>query len=178
MQPRKQHLIETALTLFNEKGYHATGIDLILAEAKVSKATLYKHFRSKDELILAALVVRHENVLLTIKNNIDASCEQGSARVLAIFDGLDTWFNSDTFFGCNFINASAEYANVDDPIYSYAAEHKQSVVKLVEETLTIEDKHKADQIDLLIEGAIVMAHTRGIKDAALMAKEMARALIQ
>ena len=178
MQPRKQHLIETALTLFNEKGYHATGIDLILAEAKVSKATLYKHFRSKDELILAALAVRHENVLLTIKNNIDASCEQGSARVLAIFDGLDTWFNSETFFGCNFINASAEYANVDEPIYTYAVAHKQSIADLVRATLSPTDKHKADQIDLLVEGAIVMAHTRGIKDAALMAKEMARALIQ
>jgi len=178
MQPRKQHLIETALTLFNEKGYHATGIDLILAESKVSKATLYKHFRSKDELILAVLKLRHENVLQTIRKNVAASEEQGSARVLAIFDGLDSWFNSKDFYGCNFINASAEYAHNDDPIYIYAAEHKQSIVALVQETLTIEDKHKAEQIDLLIEGAIVMAHTRGVKAAARMAKEMARSFIQ
>ena len=178
MQPRKQHLIETALTLFNEKGYHATGIDLILAESKVSKATLYKHFRSKDELILAALQLQHEHVLGMIKGKITNASELGSSRVLALFDGLHAWFNSDRFYGCNFINASAEYADADDPIHVYAAEHKQAIVDLVRIELAPEDKSKADQIDLLVEGAIVMAHTRGIKDAALMAKEMARSLIK
>ena len=149
MQPRKQHLIETALTLFNEKGYHATGIDLILAESKVSKATLYKHFRSKDELILAALAIQHEHVLEMISNKITNATEAGSSRILAMFDGLDTWFNSDTFYGCNFINASAEYANAEDPIHIYAAKHKQSLVELVRSELSPEDKSKADQIDLL-----------------------------
>ena len=177
MQPRKQHLIETALVLFNEKGYHATGIDLILAEAKVSKATLYKHFSSKDELILAALQLQHEHVLTMIKSKISNASETGSSRVLAMFDGLHTWFNSESFYGCNFINASAEYASSEDPIHAYAAEHKQSIVDLVRTELAPDDKMKADQIDLLVGGAIVMAHTRGIKDAALMAKEMARTLI-
>lgn len=178
MQPRKQHLIETALTLFNEKGYHATGIDLILAESKVSKATLYKHFRSKDELILAALALQHEHVLEMIKNKIRNAKEEGSSRVLAMFDGLHAWFNSESFYGCNFINASAEYADSNDPIHAYAAEHKQSIVDLVQTELAPDDKHKAEQIDLLVGGAIVMAHTRGIKDAALMAKEMARVLLK
>lgn len=177
MQPRKQHLIETALVLFNEKGYHATGIDLILTEAKVSKATLYKHFSSKDELILAALQLQHEHVLTMIKSKISNASEAGPSRVLAMFDGLHTWFNSENFYGCNFINASAEYADAKDPIHIYAAVHKQAIVDLVRSELSPEDKDKAEQIDLLVEGAIVMAHTRGIKDAALMAKEMARALI-
>ena len=178
MQPRKQHLIETALTLFNEKGYHATGIDLILAESKVSKATLYKHFRSKDELILAALALQHERVLIMIKDKITHTTEEGSSRVLAIFDALHIWFNSNTFYGCNFINASAEYSDMKDPIHAYAVEHKQAIVDFIRTELEPEDKSKADQIDLLMEGAIVMAHTRGIKNSALMAKEMARSLIE
>lgn len=178
MQPRKQHLIETALTLFNEKGYHATGIDLILAESKVSKATLYKHFRSKDELILAALALQHEHVLEMVKNKIRNAKQGDPLRVLAMFDGLHAWFNSKSFYGCNFINASAEYADSNDPIHVYAAEHKQSIVDLVQTELQPEDKHKAEQIDLLVGGAIVMAHTRGIKDAALIAKEMARLLLK
>jgi hypothetical protein len=112
-----------------------------------------------------------------IKSKISNASETGSSRVLAMFDGLHGWFNSESFYGCNFINASAEYADSKDPIHAYAAEHKQSIVDLVRTELAPDDKMKADQIDLLVGGAIVMAHTRGIKDAALMAKEMARTLI-
>ncbi len=52
---RREELVQTAVRLFRKNGYHATGIDRILAEAGVAKMTLYKHFRSKDELILGAL---------------------------------------------------------------------------------------------------------------------------
>lgn len=178
MQPRKQHLIDTALTLFNQKGYHATGIDLILSQAKVSKATLYKHFRSKDELILAALQQRHEQVLMMINSKINTATQAGCSGLLAIFDALDTWFKSDDFYGCNFINATAEYAEAHHPIHLFSAQHKQSIVELIESQLSTENKYKADQVGLLVEGAIVMAHTRGMTTSALMAKEMAKSFIQ
>ncbi|MEP1383574.1 MAG: TetR/AcrR family transcriptional regulator [Paraglaciecola sp.] len=178
MQPRKQHLVDTALTLFNQNGYHATGIDLILAQSGVSKATLYKHFRSKDELILAVLKQRHNQILSNINTKIEEAAQTGSHPVLGIFDGLHEWFNSDDFYGCNFINASAEYAEAHDPIHVFAAEHKQTIVDLIKTQLSVADKNLAEQIGLLIEGAIVMAHTRGVKNAALMAKEMAQYLIR
>ncbi|MGI2114083.1 TetR/AcrR family transcriptional regulator [Shewanella frigidimarina] len=172
MQPRKQHLIDTALGLFNQQGYHATGIDLILAQSGVSKATLYKHFRSKDELILAALQQRHQQVLTSISMKVDAAVQAGESGVLAIFDALNEWFNSERFFGCNFINASAEYADVLNPIHVLSAQHKQAIVELIRAQLPLHNADKADQIGLLVDGAIVMAHTRGIKTSALMAKEM------
>ncbi|WP_166371985.1 TetR family transcriptional regulator [Psychromonas sp. SA13A] len=201
MQPRKQHLIETALTLFNQYGYHATGIDLILAESGVSKATLYKHFRSKEALILAALQLRHEQVITRLQATIDnntktqlkhdltdqktmnnastnaATNKADSEKLLDIFDDLNDWFNSETFFGCNFINVSAEYADPNHPINLFAAKHKQAIVDVIGAQLAEQESHKADQIGLLIEGAIVMAHTRGMKQSALLAKEMARQLI-
>jgi len=196
MQPRKQHLIETALTLFNQYGYHATGIDLILAESGVSKATLYKHFRSKEALILAVLQLRHEQVMTKLQMAIDDNKKTqvkhnltdhqstkstvnktASENILVIFDDLNDWFNSETFFGCNFINVSAEYADPNHPINLFAAKHKQAVVDIIATQLAEQESHKADQIGLLIEGAIVMAHTRGIKQSALLAKEMARQLI-
>lgn len=177
MQPRKQHLVDTALILFNQHGYHATGIDLILAQSKVSKATLYKHFRSKDELILAALQQRHTQILVMITAKVEEAKHVGSPGVLAIFDALHEWFNSDDFYGCNFINASAEYADARDPIHVYAAQHKQAVIDLIKTQLSAEDNTKAEQIGLLVEGAIVMAHTRGVKHSALIAKEMAQHLI-
>ena len=186
MQPRKQHLIDTALILFNQFGYHATGIDLILAESGVSKATLYKHFRSKEELILAALQLRHEQVVSILQDKIEANKQNQEKtdpieNVLVIFDNLNEWFNSETFFGCNFINVSAEYADPNHPINIYAAKHKQVIVNMIAEQLTTKENNqatqqKADQIGLLVEGAIVMAHTRGMKQSALIAKEMARGL--
>ena len=186
MQPRKQHLIDTALILFNQFGYHATGIDLILAESGVSKATLYKHFRSKEELILAALQLRHEQVVSRLQDKIEANKQNQEKtdpveNVLVIFDNLNEWFNSETFFGCNFINVSAEYADPNHPINIFAAKHKQVIVNMIAEQLTTKENNqatqqKADQIGLLVEGAIVMAHTRGMKQSALIAKEMARGL--
>jgi len=177
-QPRRQHLIDTALILFNEKGYHATGIDLILAQSKVSKATLYKHFCSKDELILAALQQRHEQILTTFTERVDAAGRADFLGVLALFDALHEWFNSEHFYGCNFINASAEYTNLTDPIHQLAAQHKQAIVDLIASQLPTELQHNADQIGLLAEGAIVMAHTRGRKNAALMAQKMALLLLK
>lgn len=177
MQPRKQHLVNTAMSLFNESGYHATGIDLILAQAKVSKATLYKHFRSKDELILAALAQRHDQVLAMFTDKMMSVEATSAERVLSVFDALHEWFQSDDFYGCNFINASAEYADAEHPIHQLATQHKQVIVDLIQENLSVENKHKADQIGILVEGAIVMAHTRGMKKAAQMAKKMGESLI-
>ncbi|WP_461519559.1 TetR/AcrR family transcriptional regulator, partial [Porticoccus sp.] len=110
MQPRRQHLIDTAHRLFNEHGYHATGIDWILAESGVSKATLYKHFRSKEELILAVLQQRHAYFMTLLEEAVAKARKNGQQPVLVIFDVLDAWFESEGFFGCNFIKASAEYA--------------------------------------------------------------------
>jgi AcrR family transcriptional regulator len=177
MQPRKQHLVDTALALFNQQGFHATGIDLILAESKVSKATLYKHFCSKNELILAALQQRHSEFLTMIGAKVDEATQAGESGILAIFDALHEWFNSDNFYGCNFINASAEYSDALDPIHVFSAQHKQAVLALINAQLPVESTSTAEKIGLLVEGAIVMAHTRGAKQSALMAKEMARDLV-
>lgn len=177
MQPRKQHLVDTALALFNQQGYHATGIDLILAKSKVSKATLYKHFRSKNELILATLQQRHSEILVMIGAKITEANRAGESGVLAIFDALHEWFNGDNFYGCNFINASAEYGDALDPIHVFSAQHKQAVLALIKAQLPTKNTNTAEKISLLVEGAIVMAHTRGAKQSALMAKEMAQNIL-
>ena len=182
MQPRKQLLVDTAFRLFNEHGYHATGIDWILAESRVSKATLYKHFRSKEDLIYAVLKQRDEEVRALIEEHMLAAKKRGKVAALAIFDGLDTWFHSDNFFGCYFINASAEYSGQEDPIHELAAQHKAAVLELIYQYLDVPNASKrqrlANDIALLVEGAIVLAHTCGDKQSAKRAKTMARRLLE
>lgn len=179
-QPRKQHLINTAYRLFNQHGYHATGIDRILEESGVSKATLYKYFRSKEELIIAVLQQRHEQLLALTTERIEQS--KSKEPVLAIFDVLNEWFNSGSFFGCNFIRASGEYTQVDDIIHDYAARHKESVRQVIESHLNVKDKKGrralSMQLALLVDGAIVRAQVTGDRNTAGAAKEIAALLLQ
>ncbi len=89
MATRRDHLIDTALRLFYQQGYHATGIDRILAESGVAKMTLYKHFRSKDELILAALQLRDERFRNWLMAEMEAASPDPVERLLAMFDALE-----------------------------------------------------------------------------------------
>lgn len=94
---------------------------------------------------------------------------------------LDEWFHSKDFFGCNFIHASAEYAQENRDIQSFAAEHKDRVRQLLLEYVPGNNRQiktmRAGQLALLVDGAIVKAHTVGDKRAAKMAKDIARLLL-
>ena len=92
--PRKEHLIQTAVELFRRRGYHATGIDRIIAEAGVAKMTLYKHFRSKDDLIVAALRRWDEDSRRWLIRAIEERADEPYERLLALFDVLDEWFDT------------------------------------------------------------------------------------
>ena len=102
---KRENLIETARRLFYRDGFHRTGIDAILAEAGVAKMTLYKHFKSKDELILATLRLRDERFRNSFMKAVEQRAEKPADRLLAVFDVLEEWFRTDEFCGCLFINA-------------------------------------------------------------------------
>ena len=178
---KRDHLIETALGLFSRDGFHATGIDKILAESGIAKMTLYNHFTSKDELILAALHRRDETFRNDFRRKIEKRGKMPRERLLAIFDVLDDWFRGSDFTGCTFINASAEFAKSDDPIHAAAAEHKRLVGAYVRELAGAAGVKDADALAqglmLLMEGAIVMAYVADDPNAAANAKKAARALI-
>ena len=184
---RRDHLVDTALQLFCKQGFRATGIDRILRESGVAKKTLYNHFASKEDLIVAVLHKRDVDFMAKMRTTIArlAPQQEGDprlSRVLAFFDGLDEWFASPGFNGCTFINASAEYPRTDDPVHQACAEHKQLVVDTLEELLSDlplgDTAAVARQIALLADGAIVNAHTAGDRQSARTAKAAARQLLQ
>src|SRR2546429_213904 len=90
--PKREHLMETAWRLFYRDGYRAVGIDTLLAEAKVAKMTLYNHFDSKEELIIAILEKRSRELLQTVNTSIEAAGSSPQKQLLAVFDGLKQWF--------------------------------------------------------------------------------------
>ena len=181
-QSRRGHLVDTALQLFNRDGYHATGLDRILAEAGVAKMTLYKHFKSKDDLILAVLRRREQLFLERLTGRIEALATTPKAQLLGLFDALDEWFGEKDFSGCMFINAAGEFGPPEDPVHLVAREHKHALLKYLRELAAAAGASKPRELAaglmLLAEGAIVMAHVAGERDAAKLAKRTARVLLE
>lgn len=178
----RQRLIETAETLFYAEGIHAVGIDRIIAEAGVAKMTLYNHFASKDDLILAVLQYREEQVNKMFAKSIERHVRRGMSRLEAFFAALKDWFKSKGFRGCSFINASVELADAQHPAAEFAAAHKVKFHGMLEEIVaeTVGAKRAkslAPAISLLVEGAIVGAAMEQSTRPADVARDGALSLI-
>ena len=178
---KRDHLIDTALELFYQDGFHATGVEKILKKAGVARMTLYNHFKSKDELILAALRRRDEKFRNWFMRAVERLGKTPRDRLLAIFDALEEWFSGKDYSGCMFINASAEFAHPENPIHMAAGEHKNLILNYLRQlTRTAgakEPEEIADGLMLLMEGAIVMSYVAGDRRAAARAKNAAKTLI-
>ncbi|WP_134597517.1 TetR/AcrR family transcriptional regulator [Pseudomonas aeruginosa] len=177
---KREQLLSTAVDLFYREGYHATGIDRILAESGVAKMTLYKHFRSKDELIMAALEVRRQR---TAERMLEAEARlQPRAAILAVFDGLQEFLQDEAFRGGAFIHAAAEFHERSHPIHRQAAEQKAFVEAYFQRQLERLGARSAAllarQLQYLMEGALVMAHIHGPADQAREARQAAESLLQ
>lgn len=177
----KDKLLETAVKLFSQYGYHATGIDRIISESGVSKKTMYTHFKSKDELILAALRRWDEDSRLWLMRAMEKRETDPQRRLLALFDVLDDWFVSQNFYGCLFINATAEYADPESSIHATAAEHKRLFRVYLRELALKAGAPQPDdliaQLALLMEGAIVTAQFTNNTRAGAQAKSAAMTIM-
>ncbi|MDE4134016.1 TetR family transcriptional regulator [Phaeobacter sp. QD34_3] len=186
MRPNKRdELVRKALTVFYRNGFHATGMDMLVAETGVSKTSMYKHFRTKEELILAVLRLRDENFRHWLYRRIEELSDTPEGQLLAMFDALSEWFEKPEFRGCMFIKASAEFQEVNHPIHAQSAAHKQILqdhfASIAKAAGAAEPVKLARQLLLLKEGAIVsavMARGGGLAgDPAADAKEAARGLL-
>jgi len=163
--PKRAHLMATAWRLFYRDGYRVVGIDTILAEAGVAKMTLYNHFPSKEDLIVAVLEKRDLEIRAGLLAAVEASGRSPTRRLLGVFDWLDGWFASDDFKGCAFIRALSEYPEPDHPIHRTAWRHKQAVIAMLAELAAAAGAKNpaglAETLSLLIDGAIIATHATG-----------------
>lgn len=180
--PKRDLLLDTAADLFYRDGYHAVGIDTILAEAGLAKMTLYHHFSSKEELIIAALERRSRKIGAALGAELEAAGPSPRKRLLALFDWHEAWFASKEFNGCAFIRAVGEYPDPKSPIHQAVIKHKQAardrLEVLLKEMGVASPAKRAIQVHLLLEGAIVGAHTFGDPLIIKSAREAAWVLIK
>jgi AcrR family transcriptional regulator len=172
----------TAERLFYRDGYRIVGIDMLLAEAGVAKMTLYNHFASKEDLIIAVLEKRDKDICASIGIAIEAAGRSPTRRLLAVFDWLETWFGNKDFNGCAFIRALSEYPDPDHAIHQTAWRHKLAVRQtLTQLCATAEAKNPsalAETLSMLIDGAIVAAHATKSAQPAATARTTAAFLLK
>jgi AcrR family transcriptional regulator len=177
----RQRILETADRLFYEEGVRAVGIDRIIAEAKVAKMTLYTHFPSKDDLILAVLKHREEEMSKFFRSALRRLGQKTKSPLRAFFAALKEWFESPGFRGCAFQNAAVELADPDHAGTEFVRGHKQRFGEflrgLVEQSDGKAAAKVAPAVTLLVEGAIVTAVIQGKPDAADVARDAALKLV-
>ena len=179
---KRDHLLATAWRLFYRDGYRAVGIDTLLAEAEVAKMTLYNHFASKEELIVAVLAQRSDALLQGVDAAVVAAGRTPQKQLAAVFEGLKQWFLTDDFKGCAFIRALSEYPEPHHPIHQTAWAHKRQMnarlLTIVQNAGARTPAALADTLSLLIDGAIVAAHATGSAASADVAKTAALNLLK
>ena len=172
----------TAWRLFYRDGYRVVGIDTILAEAGVAKMTLYNHFASKEDLIVAVLEKRDRELRASMVAMVEAAGRSPARRLFAVFAWLEGWFNSDDFKGCAFIRALSEYPEPDHPIHQTAWRHKQAVIGILAELVKANGAKDpvalAETLGMLIDGAIIAAHATGTSASCASARTAAAGLLK
>jgi AcrR family transcriptional regulator len=178
----RERLLTAAYELFSRRGIRAVGTDEVIVRAGVARATLYRHFATKDDLVLAVLQ-RREEVWThgLIEDQSRQRADTPEEQLLAIFDVMHDWFQArDGYEGCSFINVLLELGP-DHPAGRASIAHIDHVRDIVRHRalaagLTdIEDF--ASSWHILMKGAIIMAAV-GDLDAGLRARKMARVLIE
>ncbi|MBU2758820.1 TetR/AcrR family transcriptional regulator [Acidithiobacillus sulfurivorans] len=152
--PARERILRTAHTLFYREGIRSTGVDRIIAEAGVTKVTFYRHFPSKNDLILAFLDYRHR---IWISWFQDALQRYGN-NLLAIEPVLQEWFFNPVFRGCAFINALGEMGTMPEIVHR-VNQHKTEMRKVIEGLLpdNCDREDLAGAVAMAIDGAVVRA---------------------
>jgi AcrR family transcriptional regulator len=181
MSEVRERLVTAAYELFARNGVQAVGVDAIIERSGVARQTLYRHFGSKQELVLAFLERREEVWTYGwLAAEVRRRERAPRRRLLAIFDVFDQWFRSPEFEGCSFINVMLEHPDPAHPLHQAAAEYLARIRSFLEDLAAeagIADPASfAREWHILMKGSIVAAG-EGDLDAARRAQRIGRVLL-
>jgi AcrR family transcriptional regulator len=176
----RERIVDSSYELFSRRGIQAVGVDEVIEKAGVAKATLYRHFPSKDDLVLEFLERREQ--LWTHELVEEGAKSRGSTpeeQLLAIFDVFDEWFRREDFEACSFISVLLEMGP-EHPAGRASMRHLENIRSIVrdlaEEAGLRDPASFAHSWHILMKGSIVAA-AEGDLEAARRARAMARQLI-
>jgi AcrR family transcriptional regulator len=170
--PARRRVLDTATRLFYSEGIHAVGVDRIIAEARVAKATFYNHFPSKDELVRAYV---EEQDRLGRAAVADLPERPPREMVFAVFDRIGEAARQPGYRGCPFLNATAEYPDLANPVRKAVDDHRQWFRALLRDLLAA-DGHRdpdwtADMLVVLWDGLLISGHVDGASELPALARD-------
>jgi AcrR family transcriptional regulator len=177
----RSRILDAAYDLFSRRGVRAVGIDAIITRSGVARMSLYRHFASKEDLVLAFLERRDEQWTKGwLLAEVERRATDPADRLLVAFDVLDEWFHRPDYEGCAFINVMLETTDSADSVYRAAASYLEGIRYFLEnlaQQAGIPDAEGfARKWHMLMKGAIVAAY-EGDREAARRAKDVAQLLL-
>jgi AcrR family transcriptional regulator len=177
----RSRILDAAYQLFSQRGIRGVGIEAIIARSGVARMTLYRHFASKDELVLAFLEQREEKWTREwLQAEVERRAAAPAERLLAVFDVFDAWFRRADFEGCAFVNVMLETASARDSAYrasvAYLAGIRHYLEGLARQAGIPDAENFAREWHILMKGSIVAAG-EGDTEAARRAQHVGRLLL-
>ncbi|WP_058961193.1 TetR/AcrR family transcriptional regulator [Type-E symbiont of Plautia stali] len=177
----RDKILKTAEELIYQNGIHAMGMDLLVKTSGVARKSIYRHFANKEDVASAALTERDERWMQWFRTESDKG-KTPQERILNMFTVLKSWFESDGFRGCAFINTAGEVGDPEDPVRQIAKMHKQKLLdyalELAEQLNVEHPDDLARQLLILLEGAITMSYVMGDGGAADNAQDIAKLMLE
>lgn len=178
MSTKRDDIIDAANRAFYRDGFAEVGIDRVVGDAGVALATFYRHFKTRSDVIAAALQRRQDGFL----HALEEGDERGVESVLELFDTLEAWSTKQGGNGCFFLRAAADYP-ADETICSVARSHKHQYLAAIEKRLlqggwsNAQAAQLALTVFVLLEGAVAAAFTLGDNAAVATARSAAAHLL-
>lgn len=176
----RDRILTTASDLFYRRGVHAVGIDLIIERADVAKASLYRHFGTKDDLI-AAFLEREDAEFWAAWDAVAAEHDDPAAELTAQLEWIGARVGRPGYRGCPQINVAAEFSDAEHPARLVAATHKRELrdrLTRLAQALGVRDPNElGGQLTILINGAFVSSGVISAREATRMLRSMSAALL-
>lgn len=177
----RDHILNVASELFATRGINATGVDTIVSSAGIAKMTLYKYFKSKEQLIVEYLQQYDDQMRQGLFDRVGKS-RAGAEQLHDLLNAVMEWISDPEFKGFAFINASIEFPQSESPVHQVSVEFAQAL----RSTIAKSAKHSgvknpqvlALQLSLLIEGAAMAEQMQRGSGAVEHAREAAKILIE
>ena len=182
-KPTRDRLVEAAIRRFYRDGFRSVGLDQIIADVGISKTAFYKHFESKDELLLVTLESQNVRLQDAFRAIV---CQRGGptpiGQLHALFDVVEHFISDEGYHGCYFINAAMEFPLPHEPAHIAASQNRAAIAEFVEQLATeanASDPHAlAQELCLIMEGAYVMQQVTGNAQTIDVARRIARLAIE
>jgi AcrR family transcriptional regulator len=177
----RDRILEAAYDLFSRHGLQAVGVNSILERSGVAKRTLYRHFASKEELIVEFLRMREQRWTKDwLQREVQRRAETPEEQLLAVFDVFDEWFQDDTLEGCSFINVLLEVPDRASAVRQASVDHLAEIRRFLERLATEAGIEQADDFarrwHILMKGSIVSAQ-EGDREAGRRAQAIGRLVL-